>query len=157
MKRVSIAIVGCGAISHHHLLVIFANDDKIYVTAAIDPDLAKSQHTQARCQDFQSKYSNPAVQVFSNLDEAIVENNKSFQEKGQFLFIAVELLVPHHLHHRLAITAIKAGLHVLIEKPLANTVAECQDILQNAKQEKSETLFLRGGCTTRRITIPATT
>ncbi|GAA1477624.1 Gfo/Idh/MocA family oxidoreductase [Nocardioides aestuarii] len=38
----------------------------------------------------------------------------------------VDLCVPGHLHSSMAIAALEAGKHVLVEKPLANTVAEAQ-------------------------------
>ena len=38
----------------------------------------------------------------------------------------VDLCVPGHLHAQLAIEALEAGKHVLVEKPLANTVAEAE-------------------------------
>lgn len=41
---------------------------------------------------------------------------------------AVIIVLPHWLHAEAAIDAVKAGKHVLIEKPLANTVDECQRI-----------------------------
>ena len=41
------------------------------------------------------------------------------------LFIAT----PHHTHASQAIAAAKAGKHILIEKPMATTVAECDAIL----------------------------
>ena len=36
----------------------------------------------------------------------------------------VDLCVPGHLHATMAIEALAAGKHVLVEKPLANTVSE---------------------------------
>lgn len=41
---------------------------------------------------------------------------------------AVVICLPHWLHERAAIDAVQAGKHVLLEKPLANSVEECQRI-----------------------------
>ena len=38
---------------------------------------------------------------------------------------AVVICLPHWLHERAAIDAVQAGKHVLLEKPLANSVEEC--------------------------------
>jgi len=42
---------------------------------------------------------------------------------------AVFVATPHHLHAAQSITAAKAGKHVLLEKPMACTVADCDAIL----------------------------
>jgi predicted dehydrogenase len=47
---------------------------------------------------------------------------------------AVTLATPHHLHAPMSLTAIAAGKHVLLEKPLANSEAECLQVIQAAEQ-----------------------
>lgn len=47
---------------------------------------------------------------------------------------AVDLCVPTHLHLPLVEKALLAGKHVLVEKPMGLTVAECQRMLDLAKQ-----------------------
>jgi UDP-N-acetylglucosamine 3-dehydrogenase len=44
----------------------------------------------------------------------------------------VSVCLPHSLHAKVAIEAIEAGKHVLVEKPLAISVAECDRILAAA-------------------------
>jgi predicted dehydrogenase len=46
---------------------------------------------------------------------------------------AVLISLPHHLHHQVGIECLKAGKHVLMEKPLANTEAECIELIKTAK------------------------
>ncbi|WP_224544514.1 Gfo/Idh/MocA family protein [Mesorhizobium sp. CA16] len=41
---------------------------------------------------------------------------------------AVVIAAPHALHAEMAIGAAKAGKHILLEKPMARTVAECDAI-----------------------------
>lgn len=45
---------------------------------------------------------------------------------------AISVCVPHSLHREVALAAIAAGKHVLLEKPMALSVAECDDILDAA-------------------------
>jgi predicted dehydrogenase/nucleoside-diphosphate-sugar epimerase len=45
---------------------------------------------------------------------------------------AVHILTPPHLHHPLALECIEAGLHVIVEKPVALSVAETQEIVEAA-------------------------
>ena len=42
---------------------------------------------------------------------------------------AVDIVVPNHLHAEMAIAALDAGKDVLLEKPMASTIAECDEIL----------------------------
>ena len=45
---------------------------------------------------------------------------------------AVYLAVPHDLHFEMVVAAIEAGIHVLVEKPVARTLAEGQEIVRRA-------------------------
>jgi phthalate 4,5-cis-dihydrodiol dehydrogenase len=45
---------------------------------------------------------------------------------------AVAITAPHHLHCELAVAALQAGKHVLLEKPMALSVAECSRIIAAA-------------------------
>lgn len=44
----------------------------------------------------------------------------------------VDVCTPGHLHAEVALAALSAGKHVLVEKPLANSVAECEDLVAAA-------------------------
>src|ERR1043165_3261072 len=43
---------------------------------------------------------------------------------------AVFIMTPEHLHHDMAIAALRAGKHVYVEKPLAHTIEEGWDIVR---------------------------
>jgi predicted dehydrogenase len=43
---------------------------------------------------------------------------------------AVVIATPHHLHTDIAVAAAKAHKHILLEKPMAHNLAECDQILQ---------------------------
>ncbi len=49
---------------------------------------------------------------------------------------AVAITAPHHLHCRLAVAALEAGKHVLLEKPMALSVAECTRIIASAEASR---------------------
>lgn len=46
---------------------------------------------------------------------------------------AVVIATPEHLHHRMTLDALKAGKHIYIEKPLAHTIEEGEEILKAVK------------------------
>lgn len=46
----------------------------------------------------------------------------------------VDIVTPTLAHHHCATMAIKAGKHIFIEKPIANTVAEAEDIIKLAEK-----------------------
>ena len=55
-------------------------------------------------------------------------------------FDIVDLTVPTHLHARMTIAALKAGFHVLCEKPMALTVRDSDRMLAAAKVAKRQLL-----------------
>jgi hypothetical protein len=87
MERVSLAFVGCGVISVLHLKAVQANNDKIYVSALIDPDPSKSSYVLSLCTAFAPSTTaspNPTPLIFASLDEALEVNSKAQQQTGIF-------------------------------------------------------------------------
>jgi len=54
----------------------------------------------------------------------------------------VVIATPHHLHTEVALQAAAAGKHILLEKPMAPTLAECDQILEAV--ETADIKFLAG-------------
>jgi predicted dehydrogenase len=65
----------------------------------------------------------PMIQVTGDLDR-VLENDA---------IDAVVLALPIHLHHRVALAALEHGKHVLVEKPLATTVEESDELVATAE------------------------
>jgi len=55
---------------------------------------------------------------------------------------AVSVVVPTHKHHAVALPLLEAGCHVLVEKPIANTIEKAQDIIGTA--ERMERVLMVG-------------
>jgi predicted dehydrogenase len=61
---------------------------------------------------------NPAVQVTTSWSDILARSDVD----------AVIVSLPVRLHHQFALQALRAGKHVLVEKPLARTSAECDEL-----------------------------
>src|SRR3954471_2120070 len=48
----------------------------------------------------------------------------------------VDIVVPSHLHHEIASAALRAGKHLLLEKPMALTLDQCDDLIRIAREKK---------------------
>ena len=45
---------------------------------------------------------------------------------------AVDIVLPTHLHHGVGMDVLAAGKHLLMEKPLASTIAQCETLVAEA-------------------------
>ncbi len=48
----------------------------------------------------------------------------------------VDVVVPSHLHHEIASAVLAAGKHLLLEKPMALSIRECDDLIELARTQK---------------------
>ena len=55
---------------------------------------------------------------------------------------AVDICLPTDFHHQIALPTIASGLHLLVEKPMARTAAECEEMAIAA--DKAGTLLIPG-------------
>ncbi len=113
-RRVRYAVVGLGDIAQGAVLPAFANArNNSELTALISDDpvklkaLARRYRVGITC-DYRD------YEVFVHSDE----------------IDAVYIALPNSLHREYAVRAANAGKHVLCEKPLAVTEAECQDMIE---------------------------
>ncbi len=75
-----------------------------------------------RAEVFSRRYPGPKVE--SDLDVLLDDPRVE----------AVAIATPPHTHYALARRALEAGKHVLVEKPLASTVAEAQELIELAQR-----------------------
>jgi len=108
MKKLRTAIVGCGKVGHFHARAL-ANLEKSEFVAVCSTSLD-------RANAFGDQYG---VRAFDSV-EAMVEDAQ---------VDVVCICTPHPQHASVAIAALKHGCHVLIEKPLASSLEDCDAIL----------------------------
>ena len=112
MDRVRTALVGCGKVGQIHAQALAALPESEFV-AVCDVDLQ-------RATSFATRFGvKPYSDVARMLDECGVQ--------------ALCIATPHPLHAEPAIAAARAGVHVLVEKPLAASLSDCDAMLAAAR------------------------
>jgi 2-desacetyl-2-hydroxyethyl bacteriochlorophyllide A dehydrogenase len=105
-----VGLLGCGEIGAQNARAIAAAEG-VELTACFDPVETLAQDVSAR---FGGRPCRTPDELFASQLDAVL------------------VATPHHLHAPLALDAIAAGLHVMVEKPLALNVAEAEQIVRAA-------------------------
>ena len=113
MQKLKTAIIGTGKIGHVFAAVLKALPESSFVGAA-----SRTPELHAR---FADKYG---VKAYDSTEQLIRDAKPD----------VVCICTPHPQHAEPAIACINAGIHVLIEKPLAATVADCDRIIAAQKE-----------------------
>jgi predicted dehydrogenase len=111
---IRLALVGCGGIARAHAQRLQSFAPRMQVVAAVDVDEAVARR---------AAQTTGAPRVANDVGEVLDEVD------------AVLLALPHHLHHAIGLQCLEAGKHVLMEKPLANSEAECLDLIAAAEKQ----------------------
>jgi predicted dehydrogenase len=115
MKKIRYAVVGSGWISQIAFMPSIAQTANSEMTAIVSGSPANAKKLAAF-------YGIEHVYAYEQYDEMLRSG----------LVDAVYIALPNSLHADYAIRAAKAGIHALVEKPLAVTVAECEAMIAAA-------------------------
>lgn len=107
---IRLGIIGCGRVAEERHLPALARLPQIRVVAAADPDAIRLNHLADRL-----RITHRSSDYRALLDRSDVD--------------AVAILTPTASHAMIALAALDAGKHVLIEKPLALSAAECDQLI----------------------------
>ena len=107
-------LIGCGGMAKNHVSRFENLEDRLEVVAVVDIDTAKAQAVSDLLPNHPP--------VFADYREALPLGDLVLQ------------CLPHHLHAECTIACLDAGKHVLAEKPLANSKAECLAMMEAAKR-----------------------
>lgn len=111
VPKLSFAVVGCGAVGVSHYLPALARCHRAEAAMVVDADLARARAAAARW--------------------AVPQAAADFREVPGRTEAAV-LALPNHLHAPVAVELLRAGVHVLVEKPMALSTAECDATIEAA-------------------------
>ena len=111
---VRFALVGAGVIGRHHGRVLGELGDRVELTAVVDLDLERAQRLS----------DEHGGQAFTSLAEAFATTDID----------AVAVCTPTGRHAEIAVEALQAGKHVVIEKPAEVTVAKTDEIIAAQQQ-----------------------
>ena len=117
-QRLGFAIVGLGRLSIEQILPAFAQ------TKLCRPVALVSGH-RGKAEQVASRYGVAPKQIYDYQSFERLADNEQVQ--------AVYIVLPNSLHAEYSERASKAGKHVLCEKPMAVSSAECQRMIEAAK------------------------
>lgn len=115
MKKIGVGVIGFGGWAQKHALFYKEADNAELI--AISALSEKSRKKAAK--EF-------GVDTYADYRDLLARRDIE----------AVSIAVPNYLHTEIAIAALKAGKHVLVEKPMALSTAECEMMMNIAKEMK---------------------
>lgn len=109
-----VVVVGCGAIAGAHVPAIRgAVAEGVELAGLFDQDVN-------RANDLATKHGQP--RVYQRWQDVLEDPEVD----------CVDVLLPHNAHHQVAVEAAGAGKHIMVEKPLATTLAEADEMIAAA-------------------------
>lgn len=120
-KALRIGLIGCGRVAHEHHLPSLKRVSGAEITAVADIDPGKASRL-ARARGKPKWYASP--------DELLADPSVE----------AVAVLTPTPSHHEIGMAALRAGKHVFLEKPLALSRLECDQLVDAARKSGCRTM-----------------
>ncbi|MGF7143479.1 putative dehydrogenase [Anaerotaenia torta] len=117
MRKVKVGIVGCGGIANQKHLPAIKKNGNFEIVAFCDIDRAKAEAAKAQ-------FGTEASRVYTDYMEMVKEEDME----------AVYVLTPNKSHSAISIAAMKAGKHVMCEKPMAKSYADAKRMLDTARE-----------------------
>ena len=112
------ALVGIGGLTANQILPAFAKCQKSKVVSFVSGRPEKANR-------FAQVYGVDPKNVYSYETFDKIADNPAIQ--------VVYIVLPNSMHAEYTIRALKAGKHVLCEKPMANSAADCEKMIAAAK------------------------
>lgn len=111
---IKIGIIGCGKIAQVRHIPEYVDNKDAHLAGYFDLNLA-------RAADLAKEFGGKA---YDSYQELLADKNID----------AVSVCTTNHSHAEITIAALKAGKHVLCEKPMATTLQDCETMVKTAKE-----------------------
>ena len=113
---INVAIIGTGAISTSHIKGFLEFQDTCKIVALCD---IYSEKAEKQAKEF-------------GLDVTVFKDYKEMLDQGNIDLVAV--CTPPYTHAEITIEALNKGKHVIVEKPMASSLEECDAMNEAAKK-----------------------
>jgi predicted dehydrogenase len=124
VEKVSTCLVGCGGMGERHILGFSELENSgignLDLVAVCD---LRPEAAQFGAQSVE-RYLGTAPMVFTDLNDVLKHPD----------IAALDVVTEPPAHHTIAVDALRAGKHVLVEKPLGLTVRACRVIIDAAEE-----------------------
>lgn len=114
MKKINVGVIGCGKIAQTRHLPEYAANELCDVVAVYDLNHERAVQI---AQQYQAK-------AFDSIEDLLAVPTLD----------AVSVCAANHAHAQITIQALKAGKHVLCEKPMAVTPEDCEAMVKAAEE-----------------------
>lgn len=118
-KKLGYAIVGLGSLAINQILPAFAKCEKSKVVAFVSGHQAKAHKLALR-------YGVAEKNIYNYENYDTIKDNPEVD--------VIYIVLPNGMHAEYTVRGLEAGKHVLCEKPMANTPAECQQMIDAGKK-----------------------
>lgn len=125
-RRIGWAVVGLGDFGTKQIIPNFADCQRSKLVALVSGDRAKAEKFAA-----QYGVKNQNIYNYQTFDS--IKNNPEID--------VVYIILPNGLHHEFTIRAFEAGKNVMCEKPMANTVKECEEMIAAGKKANKKLMI----------------
>ncbi len=119
-KPVRVAAIGYGNRSRKYLKFVEEHPDQVQLAAVVDAN-------PLRLQEAREKFGLDEASCFTGIDEFFAQPRP---------VDGVVIGTPDHLHFAPCMAALDRGYRVLLEKPISQTLEECEQILKRAEERR---------------------
>lgn len=121
MKKLHFALIGCGRISKNHIAAAIANPEIMDLAVVCDPVL---ENAEKKANDY-FKATGVKPVVYADYKKALDEQNID----------CCAIATESGYHAEIALYCIRRGKHVLVEKPMALSTADAEQMIREAKEQ----------------------